>query len=1770
MRKFIKKITLWICSAVMFVSIAGLCGIFAVQTAKANAAEAWTTEGVFEMQNGASLRLSEENGLRFVVAMDETVANFIKDNDDVEFGFVMAPRDLMEKAIGRYLRMPKKIGGPADKAKIYQEGEMYYANGCITNVKTENIEIDFVAIAYIQQGETVRYTEYNALARNNLYNTVNMAVLGGYAKEVFDFETYTGTDDPTDDNTGWYGSEIYPIVVENTTEYTAVVESVNDGLDLSNYTMVVKNDATPNFNFNDSEKAPDIISEQLDKVIKLIDGLPSSITMPDAIGMIHRIRAVEKEYNLLSDADKASVENYAKLESLLASIAGYDRVYYNEANDGTVISNYVPNYSDVIGGKASTYEDEVYGNVLKVISNSDGRAALHYQNFPDVSKYDKIYFYVKINVGCDIYLSDGIANDGWGIDYKNTWSVSGYWCNADTWRLIEIDVASGYIGTDFALGFRTNTTDYIFEVSDIYGHVNTETHAKTEAGLTFGTLTDSGTTNEYGTVYNISREQWYIDNNNNNTIGTLQASKLANALPAGYEYFYFWMYNGTGTEYNFHLAGDVSGTWTDSQDSTALKVGEWTKVTISAADIELNKNGQWYVYILGGDGAGAAKDGWQISTIYAGVDKVVDTTYTDHKDVKAVIALIDALPDTLTLEDVEAIATATAAYDALTEYQKTLVTNVAELTAAQAFVADHEKADEVIALIDAINPRNVDETLVEEARAAYNALTDTQKSYVTNLATLEGYEAEIEEANQLLVPVNNVNTMIANLPDEVVMPDHLVFVSRIEAARDAYEALSAEGKGMVTDYAKLRNLLTMIKGYTTVYRQSTSGVNVIPSHVPNYTSTIGGTASMGYDSYYGDYLQVTAASGGKAAIQFISFPAVSQYATLYFNIRVVGESCDIYLSDGITNDGWGENWHNTWSMSGFWANDGNWIQKEVAVSTGIFTSNWALGLRAQSTDVSFEITDIIGWAPELGTDGGLTFGNFTDSGETNEYGTVYNLTQGWGDDYAFGAFNPNALKNALGSGHDSLHFWMYNPTSSESTFYFNENESWTRRDVQALAPNAWTEVTITPDLIAVNVDVLQYVCVSSGVKETGWKVSPIYSFSSSSMSQDAVSNVQRRIDALGTANIIEEKVTLARDAYEALSETEKEYIVIDKLITCEATLYGDVTNAPFIVNGETMYKMYIDVSGDVTGDAIKEATAFVNEHLKAVTGVSLQRVMAEPARMTKYCYAIVFGYPALYEALGFEMPSAETLGSSGYVIAKCGRTFFIVANGADGYRMGALAFLRETLGYEMFAEDCIVYAKDGTVLPEVDKVEVPSFEYRQQQPYMTEEEVYGMGLHAHTDIWIASAEGWDMHNVLHYLPVETYGTSHANWYTSDKTQICPTAGGTKAEFEAMVDVIATNMLTRINLFPALENINFSIVDSAGDDACTCARCQLYTALYGEGGFSAAWIDLMNAINAKIRPQLGGRKLNISFLAYRSTETAPANDDYTLKNRYEINDDGSYTQTNEPLKCDEGVAVWLAPIDALYAENFNHADNATHLATIKKWCALSDNVYLWMYGANFKFYMYPYNTWKASAENYKILADLGVKAVWSQSNETEATAFSDLKGYIDSKFMFNVNVDYEAVLNSYFTNYYGSASAKMRALFDKIVAKCEEIESNYDGLGRGIYDNIENASGFLGIGSKTYWSQSWLEECVTLCDEAKALIDADGTLTDAQKTAIKNRITKESLFPRYVLCTTFASKYSTSNKKSMRQAFKADCEALGVTLYREADGLLSDLYEGWGV
>lgn len=259
--------------------------------------------------------------------------------------------------------------------------------------------------------------------------------------------------------------------------------------------------------------------------------------------------------------------------------------------------------------------DSVYGDIFTVaVGETDEQSITH--DPIKTTGFERVYFYVYNPCPENVRLVVHGGYDGWALATITL---------PNGWKKVELSVSAfSYLPGQICLVLQDPDAVSVageWKITSFYGLKAGETSPEVEAeiALDFGTKAYSGETHdEYGKIYNISREQYYIDNNIANTIGTLEKNELASALPADADHFYFWIYNGTDAEYNFHLAGKVNDAWTDSKDTFTMKAGEWTKIVISAEDIQLNTKGQWHVYILGGDGAGAAKDGWKISTIYAG------------------------------------------------------------------------------------------------------------------------------------------------------------------------------------------------------------------------------------------------------------------------------------------------------------------------------------------------------------------------------------------------------------------------------------------------------------------------------------------------------------------------------------------------------------------------------------------------------------------------------------------------------------------------------------------------------------------------------------------------------------------------------------------------------------------------------------------------------------------------------------------------------------------------------------------------------------------------------------------------------------------------------------------------------------------------------------------------------------------------------------------------------------------------------------------------
>ena len=193
----------------------------------------------------------------------------------------------------------------------------------------------------------------------------------------------------------------------------------------------------------------------------------------------------------------------------------------------------------------------------------------------------------------------------------------------------------------------------------------------------------------------------------------------------------------------------------------------------------------------------------------------IETLYAQWmlaSNIQNVIDLIDAI-GTVTLDSEEAIVAARSAYGALTEGEKTAVSNYATLTAAEARLDEIKTniatGDNVKSLIDAIGEVTYPESgdKINAARNAYDALTnDEQRARVTNYATLTDAETlyntlKVNGANAVSNMINNLGEATLDSEDEIV------------AARSAYDALTKEQKELIKAevYGKLTSAEATLK-----------------------------------------------------------------------------------------------------------------------------------------------------------------------------------------------------------------------------------------------------------------------------------------------------------------------------------------------------------------------------------------------------------------------------------------------------------------------------------------------------------------------------------------------------------------------------------------------------------------------------------------------------------------------------------------------------------------------------------------------------------------------------------------------------------------------------------------------------------------------------------------------------------------------------------------------------------------------------------------------
>ena len=394
-----------------------------------------------------------------------------------------------------------------------------------------------------------------------------------------------------------------------------------------------------------------------------------------------------------------------------------------------------------------------------------------------------------------------------------------------------------------------------------------------------------------------------------------------------------------------------------------------------------------------------------------------------------------------------------------------------------------------------------------------------------------------------------------------------------------------------------------------------------------------------------------------------------------------------------------------------------------------------------------------------------------------------------------------------------------------------------------------------------------------------------------------------------------------------------------------------------------------------------------------------------------------------------------SLGDDSYcveaVIEGDNRGMKIRGGNGRGVLYGVYGFLEEYAGLRAFTPTLEVFPTEGDVIIKEGKLLefTPVFEMRINDWYrwaVGNPETYAWCVKNGVNMIDGWWEPWDKDTGMwggawDYggLFVHTIGTLTETGGGGDKNP-CLTD-------PALLEKAIKNVRARLESRPATTILSVSQNDT--DARCTCANCAAIDA--EEGSPAGTLLRFVNAIANDIAQDYPN--VVIDTLAYDYTQTAP--------------------KVTKPAK---NVCIRLCTFHCHFTHPLNDPtceENARFCKDLEEWSKICDNIHIWDYTTNFKFYIPTYANLHVLQANMQFFAEHNAKGMFPQGNRQSASGeFGELRAYLLAKLMMNpymTEEEYYALMDEFLEAYYGDGWAYIRMYIDKTSEMYE------DGCG-GIY------------------------------------------------------------------------------------------------------------------
>lgn len=610
-----------------------------------------------------------------------------------------------------------------------------------------------------------------------------------------------------------------------------------------------------------------------------------------------------------------------------------------------------------------------------------------------------------------------------------------------------------------------------------------------------------------------------------------------------------------------------------------------------------------------------------------------------------------------------------------------------------------------------------------------------------------------------------------------------------------------------------------------------------------------------------------------------------------------------------------------------------------------------------------------------------------------------------------------------------------------------------------------------------------------------------------------------------------------------------------------------VVAGKYIVNdSRTEYRIVIpDYPNTNEFNASQELASYI----KKSTGCSMQ-IIKESQLVGRAKY-ISLGNTNLF-ASAFAEDDMSPLDDkiSAYFISTRDDNIYIHSNPnerGEGTIYGTYDFMHEIVNYEYYAQDEIYYTKETTInLRNYKDIFVePSFDGRSISNYHL---VNGQSICDHHRIsnlyrgseWASAIFGHSQVTAF-VRPQDTIDgvplyECHQDWFANKSAkvaettnnQLCWTAG------EGLEDYVAKRFIHYFQEFPDATYFMFGQEDN-GLYFCNCERCQRALAATPGMNYAGLQIMFMNHVIEKTEAWIAenqpGRNVRYVVYAYMATKEPPVKDV-----------DGVATPIDPKVIPNEKLYIFYAPIGCNFAFPLdNNYYNSESYLELTQWSQLAaGHLIIYLYDTNFRFYFANFGNFNTVQEMYKVCYDKGVTYIYTQGGvDGDPVPFAYLRDYVESRLMWNINLNYEELAKDFIDHYYKEASEEIYEYYTTVRERLTRYHDLYND-GGGIYTTIVK---------KEIYPYSVLRHFIGLFKKAMEKIAPFEESDPTYYSTMKARLMREYLSVIYITISLSRAELTDEEKLEMKEIFVYYTAYFGITKTSEG-GTMIDVDSFFGV